>query len=63
MKLGEDFWVVLEQIITEKKLDKNVVLEALRKALLSAFKKAYGTSKGARVEINFNKQEISIFVS
>jgi len=62
MKLGEDFWVVLEQIIKEKKLDKAIVIEALRKALLSAFKKAYGTSKGARVEIDVNRQEIRIYV-
>ncbi|HOP95315.1 MAG TPA: transcription termination factor NusA [Dictyoglomaceae bacterium] len=62
MKLGEDFWVVLEQIIKEKKLDKSVVIEALRKAILSAFRKTYGTDKSARVEIDFNKQEIRIYV-
>jgi N utilization substance protein A len=63
MKLGEDFWVVLEQIIKEKKINKETIIEALRRALLSAFKKAYGTSKGARVEIDLANQEIKIYVT
>ncbi|PMQ00931.1 MAG: transcription termination/antitermination protein NusA [Dictyoglomus sp. NZ13-RE01] len=63
MKLGEDFWVVLEQIIKEKKINRETILEALRRALLSAFKKTYGTSKGARVEIDLENQEIKIYVT
>lgn len=63
MRLGEDFWVVLEQIIKEKKINKETIIEALRRALLSAFKKAYGTSKGARVEIDLANQEIKIYVT
>ncbi len=51
----------LRQIEREKGIDPNTILEALKAALASAYKRNYGPAPNIRVEINSETGEIKVF--
>lgn len=59
--INKDFFQALEDLETEKKIDKEKFIEALETALASAYKKMYGEAKSASVKINPEKNTIRIF--
>ena len=52
MKIDSDFMYALEELENEKGVKKEIVLEALETALISAYKRNFGASQNARVDIN-----------
>ncbi len=58
--INKDFFQALEDLETEKKIDKVTFVETLENALTSAYKKMYGEGKSARVQINTDRNLIRI---
>ena len=59
--INKDFFQALEDLETEKKIDKETFISALENALTSAYKKMYGEGKSARVMLNPERNLIRIF--
>lgn len=59
--INKDFFQALEDLETEKKIDKNTFIATLETALTSAYKKMYGEAKSAMVKLNPEKATIKIY--
>ena len=47
-----DFMDAINDLVKEKGITKDVIMEAIESALVSAYKKNYGTAANVRVEMN-----------
>ena len=56
-----DFLHALDDIIKDKGISKEVLIDALETALLSAYKKDYGSKENVRVEISDNDGDVKVF--
>lgn len=56
-----DFLHALDDIEKEKGISKEVLIEAIETALLSAYKKDFGTKENVRVEINPDTGEVKVY--
>lgn len=59
--MAEDFLSVVEQICAEKGIDQDVLFDAIDAALVSAYKKNFGTASNVQVNINRNTGEVKVF--
>ena len=59
--INKDFFQALEDLQTEKKIDKQVFIETLEQALTSAYKKMYGEAKSAMVRLVPEKNTIKVY--
>ena len=59
--INKDFFQALEDLETEKKIDKATFITTLETALTSAYKKMYGEAKSAMVKLNPEKATIRIY--
>lgn len=59
--INKDFFQALDDLETEKKINKEQFLETLEAALTSAYKKMYGEAKNALVKLNPEKNTIKIY--
>ena len=59
--INKDFFQALEDLETEKKINKEQFIETLETALSSAYKKMYGEAKSAVVKLNPEKNTIKIY--
>ena len=59
--INKDFFQALEDLETEKKINKEKFIETLEVALSSAYKKMYGEAKSAVVKLNPEKYTIKIY--
>ena len=57
-----DFMNAINDLTKEKGIPKEVVLEAIESALVSAYKKNYGTSQNVRVEMNEDSGEVDVLM-
>ena len=60
---SKEFIEALADLEEESGIDKATLLEALELALVSAYKKNYGSSQNARVSINEETGEIKVYDS
>lgn len=58
--MNEEFILALKQLESEKGIPEDVIIEALETALVSSYKKNFGTSQNVIVEINQDTGEISL---
>lgn len=58
--INKDFFQALNDLETEKKIDKETFITTLETALTSAYKKMYGEAKSAMVKLNPDKNTIKI---
>jgi N utilization substance protein A len=58
-----DFAVAFDQICNEKNLDKDVVLEAIEVAILTAYKKDFGSSQNVTAKIDPETGEARLYIS
>ena len=58
--MNEEFILALKQLESEKGIREDVILEALETALISSYKKNYGTSQTVDVSIDRDTGEISV---
>lgn len=59
--INKDFFQALDDLETEKKINKEKFIETLETALSSAYKKMYGEAKSAVVRLNPEKYTIRIY--
>lgn len=59
--INKDFFQALEDLETEKKINKEAFISTLETALTSAYKKMYGEAKSALVKLNPEKATIKIY--
>ena len=59
--INKDFFQALEDLETEKKINKEKFIETLETALSSAYKKMYGEAKSAVVKLNPERYTIRIY--
>lgn len=59
--INKEFIEALEDLETERGIKAEVVLDALEAALISAYKKHFGSSQNVRVEINRDTGEIHVY--
>lgn len=59
--INKDFFQALDDLETEKKIDKETFIATLETALASAYKKMYGEAKSAMVKLNPEKATIKIY--
>jgi len=59
--VNKDFFLALEDLEREKKINKEFFIEALESALTSAYKKNFGEAKSAKVELNPDKNTIKVY--
>ena len=58
---SKEFFAALDALESEKNIKKEKFISALESGLTAAFKKMYGESKSALVELNADKQTINIY--
>ncbi|AEE96231.1 transcription termination factor NusA [Mahella australiensis] len=61
--MNDEFMQALYKIEKEKHLPKDVLLQAIQSALLSAYKKDYGTANNVSVDINANSGDIKVYAA
>jgi N utilization substance protein A len=60
--MNKEFMLAVEQLEKEKEISKDLLLEAIESALVSAYKKNYGTSQNVRVNIDKESGNIQVFM-
>ncbi|QIB69041.1 transcription termination/antitermination protein NusA [Aminipila butyrica] len=60
--MNREFIKAIEELEKEKEISKDVLIEAIESALVSAYKKNYGTSQNVRVNINKDTGDIDVFM-
>ena len=60
--MSEDFITLLEQFEKEKGISREVLIEAIELALVSAYKRNYGAQQNVRVEIDRTNGAMRVFV-
>lgn len=60
--MNKDFIEAIEALEKEKDISKDILIEAIESALVSAYKKNYGTSQNVRVNIDREEGDIDVFM-
>lgn len=56
-----EFKRAIDAIVEEKKLDKNVIIDAMKAAFITSYKKEYGVSANIVTDINENTGEVKVY--
>ena len=59
--MNKEFIQALSDLEKEKHISKDILLEAIESALVSAYKKDYGTSQNVRVDIDEENGDINVY--
>jgi N utilization substance protein A len=59
--MKSDFMLAINQLCTERKLSRDVVLEAVEAALISAYKRNFGSATNIEARIDPNSGEVSVY--
>lgn len=60
--MNREFMKAVEDLEKEKSISKDLLIEAIESALVSAYKKNYGTSQNVRVNISRETGDIDVFM-
>lgn len=60
--MNREFIKAVEELEKEKEISKDLLIEAIESALVSAYKKNYGTSQNVRVNIDRENGDIDVFM-
>ena len=60
--MNKEFLLAIDELEKEKEISKDLLLEAIESALVSAYKKNYGTSQNVRVSIDREKGNVDVFM-
>ena len=60
--MNKEFIRAIEDLEKEKHISKEILLKAIESALVSAYKKNYGTSQNVRVDINEETGDINVYM-
>ena len=59
--MNGEFLGALDQIASEKGIDKEILIDAIEAALLSAYKKNFGTSQNVQVNIDKSTSVVKVY--
>lgn len=59
--MSADLIHALEQLEKEKGIDKEILIEAIEAALISAYKRNFGSSQNVRVSIDRESGEFKVY--
>ena len=57
-----DFMDAINDLVKEKGITKDVIMDAIESALVSAYKKNYGTAANFRVEMNEENGDVEVLM-
>lgn len=60
--MNREFIKAVEELEKEKEISKDLLIEAIESALVSAYKKNYGTSQNVRVNIDKESGDINVYM-
>jgi len=60
--MNKEFINAIEELEREKDISKDILIEAIESALVSAYKKNYGTTQNVRVNVNRETGDIDVFM-
>lgn len=60
--MNKEFIKAIEELEKEKQISKDILIEAIELALVSAYKKNYGTAQNVRVVIDREQGDIDVFM-
>ena len=60
--MNKEFILALEELEKEKNVSKDLLVDAIESALVSAYKKNYGTSQNVRVNVDRETGDIDVFM-
>ena len=60
--MNREFINAIEQLEKERRISKDILIETIESALVSAYKKNYGTSQNVRVDIERETGDINVFM-
>lgn len=60
--MSNEFIMAIDDLVKEKGISKEVLIEAIESALVSAYKKNYGTSQNVRVDINRETGDVDVLM-
>lgn len=60
--MNKEFLLAVEELEREKHMPKDMLIEAIESALVSAYKKNYGTSQNVRVSIDRDNGDINVYM-
>ncbi len=60
--MNSEFMIAIAELEKEKGISKDVLIEAIESALVSAYKKNYGTSQNVRVDIDRETGDINVLM-
>ena len=61
--MNADFIMAVQELGKEKGIEPSILFEAVEEALVTAYKKNFGTSSNVRVEMDKDKGEVKVFRS
>ncbi len=59
--MNAEFTEALEQIEKDKGISKDILIDAVEAALISSYKRNFGSSQNVRVEINRDNGEVHVY--
>ena len=59
--MNTEFMEAIEQIGKEKGIDKETLMEAINAALISAYKKNFGTAQNVRIDIDSSSGQVKVY--
>lgn len=60
--MNSEFIMAIDELEKEKRIPKDLLIEAIESALVSAYKKNYGTSQNVRVDIDRETGDINVYM-
>lgn len=60
--MNNEFMIAINELVKEKGISKEVLIEAIESALVSAYKKNYGTSQNVRVDIDRETGDVDVLM-
>ena len=60
--MNKEFIQAIEDLEKERHISKDILIEAIESALVSAYKKNYGTSQNVRVDIDQETGDINVYM-
>ena len=59
--ISKEFFAVLDDMATERNIDRGTIIKDMEEAMSIAYRKMYGEAKSARVELDFEKKTLKAF--
>lgn len=59
--MNTEFMQALNELVKDRGIDREVLLETIEQALISAYKKNFGSAQNVRVDLNRNTGEIKVY--